>query len=424
MMFRRFIGGLLFFTLTGLFPVGTGLCEELSTADIVQEIKALKQRIGILEEKLNKKDQEIEKLKQETVKRADMPDKAQTEAEGGLLDGLLERVTIGGLVEVGAAYKATDYRDGSDDDSSDISLTTVEIGVAVEITDWINLETVFLYEDPFNDDESSVDLDVGTVTFGNPEKCPFYLSAGKMFVPFGALMTHLPDDPAVDQPMTLMLGEAGEKAVLVGFEHSGFSLAGYLFNGDMDESTSDNTVETFGFDANYATDEENAFELLVGASYISNIADSDGLTDYLQADDHPVAPVDAMCDYVAGLAAYIHLGFADFFFDAEYMTALDEFDPAELAIANGNGAEPSVWNIEAGYNWNWGKNLEVVLKYAGSDETEALGFPEDRYGIGLNQEIFEGVIGSVALLRDEYHSGDVDDRDEGFTALGQIAIEF
>jgi hypothetical protein len=106
------------------------------------------------------------------------------------------------------------------------------------------------------------------------------------------------------------------------------------------------------------------------------------------------------------------------------MTALDEFDPTELAKANGEGAEPSLWNIEAGYNWDWCKNLEIVLKYAGSDETESLGFPEDRYGIGFNQEIFEGVIGSVAFLKDEYHSGDADDRDDGYTALGQIAIEF
>ncbi len=54
-------------------------------------------------------------------------------------------------------------------------------------------------------------------------------------------------------------------------------------------------------------------------------------------------------------------------------------------FVNGSGLRPSVWNIEAGYNYDWGRNLEIVLKYAGSDDTEDLGFPRSRYGIGFNQ---------------------------------------
>jgi len=156
--------------------------------------------------------------------------------------------------------------------------------------------------------------------------------------------------------------------------------------------------------------------MLIGTSYISNIADSDGLTDHISGN------VDELEDYVDGLAAYLRLGYNDFFFDAEYMTALDEFQTAELGGIGRD--EPSVWNIEAGYNWNWGKNLEIVFKYAGSDETEALGFPEERYGIGFNQEIFEGVTVSVACFIDEFHGGDANDNDDGNTVFGQIAVEF
>ena len=149
------------------------------------------------------------------------------------------------------------------------------------------------------------------------------------------------------------------------------------------------------------------------------------MTDYLQDGDHPSgAAVEELEDYVAGFAAYLHLGYNDFFLDAEYMTALDKFDPSELATRSGDGAEPSAWNIEAGYNWDWGKNLEIVLKYAGSDETEALGFPEDRYGIGFNQEIFECITASVACFRDEFHIGDANGNDDGNTVFGQIAVGF
>jgi hypothetical protein len=35
-------------------------------------------------------------------------------------------------------------------------------------------------------------------------------------------------------------------------------------------------------------------------------------------------------------------------------------------------AQPAVWNLEGGYNWDWGKNLEIAFKYSGSHEAENL----------------------------------------------------
>jgi len=429
-MNRKWVFTFFLFMTGGMLLSGNGFCQQVSNEEIMEELKGLKARIQRLEDELIKKDREIEKLKMGTVER-EVLGKEAAGPEGSFLDKISERVSISGLVEVGAAYEGVHNNDGTDKDSSDINLTTVEIGVGVEVNDWLNLETVFLYEDPFGNDaadESDVTLDVGIVNIGNTEKCPFYMSAGKMYVPFGAMLTHLPDDPLVEQPMALLLGETSEKSVLLGFEKRGFNVSGYVFNGDMDESASDNTIENFGFDVNYSSPEDVPLEIFAGVSYISNIADSDGLTDYLKDDNHPSgAPIDSLDDYVDGTAAYLHLGYRDFFLAAEYMTALDEFDAAEIetgGAGSGNGAEPSVWNIEAGYNWNWGKNLEIVLKYAGSDETDQLGYPDERYGIGFNQEIIECLTGSVAYFRDKFHSTDVDDRDDRDFVCGQIALEF
>jgi hypothetical protein len=212
------------------------------------------------------------------------------------------------------------------------------------------------------------------------------------------------------------MGETREKAVLLGMEHEGFSVSGYLFNGDVNEEGEDNQIESFGFDANYAYDDEEGFDVLAGASYISNIADSDGLEDGLG--------IEEIADYVAGYDVYLHVGWADFFVEAEYMAAADDFEPSELATEDGDGAEPSVWNLELGYNWDWGKNLEIVVKYAGSDESEGLGFPEKRYGLCFNQDIYEGVIVSLAYLNDDFEDADVDGRDDRDVVYGQIAIEF
>ena len=185
------------FIMFGLLLPNAGMCRDVSNEEIMEELKTLKARVNELEENLDKKDQEIEKLKKERIRHTDLTNVTEDMgSQKGLLDKIKDRISISGLVEAGAAYKVADKTTGTDEDSSDINLTTVELGVAVEVNDWGNLEMVFLYEDPFeNNEEDNVNVDVGTITFGNTEKYPLYLSAGKMYVPFGALLTHLPDDP-------------------------------------------------------------------------------------------------------------------------------------------------------------------------------------------------------------------------------------
>jgi hypothetical protein len=116
-----------------------------------------------------------------------------------------------------------------------------------------------------------------------------------------------------------------------------------------------------------------------------------------------------------------------FFLEAEYMAALDDFDVTELATDGGTeGAEPSVWNIEVGFNYDWWRNLEVAFKYAGSDEAEGLEIPETRWGVALNQEIFDNTIFSVGYLHDTFEDDILDNgtEDTRQTLFTQIAVEF
>jgi hypothetical protein len=213
-----------------------------------------------------------------------------------------------------------------------------------------------------------------------------------------------------------LLGETREKAALLGLEHQGFAVSGYVFSGDVSKHGDSRQIESYGFDAHYACDNEAGFDVLAGASYISNITESDGLEEFL----------DEVEDYVPGVDVYLHLGFSGFFIDGEYMAATDDFQPAEISTGAGGtqGAQPEVWNVEVGYIFDWGRNLEIAFKYAGSDEADQVGFPEERYGICLNQEIFEPVIVSLAYLNDNYHNTDVDGRDSRDVVYGQISVEF
>ncbi len=356
------------------------------------------------------------------------------------------KIHFSGLIEVGGVWQDIDYKGAGPtepEDKSDICLTTLELTAEAEINEWVNVVATLLYEDPTFGEETSVDMDVATVTIGNTEEHPLYFTAGKMYVPFGALLTHFPDDPLIDAPVTLVFGETNEKVLLLGVEHEGFSVSGYVFNGDMDEYGEDNNIGSYGIDANFSMDDESGLELLVGASYISNILDSDSFQEVvpellpeIQAEiatdlGVPLGDVDVGINYLGGAAGYVHVGFAGFFVDGEYMTALDELEIAGT-IASGPSAgsfteesdrQPAVWNIEAGMNL--GESLEIVLKYAGSNEAEVLGLAEKRYGICFNQELYKDVIASLGYLQDDYDEDeDFDERDKRNLVFAQIAIEF
>ena len=325
-------------------------------------------------------------------------------------------LSIGGLIIFGGVFEDMDNRNGSSSDRSDLALTAVELTIAAEINEWVNTEAVLLYEDPTFDDETSIELDAGSITIGNTKKYPLYLTLGKMVVPFGVFLTHFPADPLVALPLTLLFGETSEKALLVGIENSGFSLSGYVFNGDVNEAGDSDHIKSFGFDASYTLPEGNPFGLMVGASYISNVADSDGIADGLG--------ITEITDFIDGFASHLQLSHKGLFFDVEYMRALEKFQAAELATSTGAGAEPSVWNVEVGINWNWGKNLEIAFKYAGSHEAEGLGLPEVRFGVAFNQEIFDAVTGSFAYYKDEFNFRDSEGRNNANTFAVQIVVEF
>jgi hypothetical protein len=418
---KRWITPIIPAFIAGLISSANASAQDMPYEEIVREPRELKNRISRLEEEIRKKTHEIERLKAETPGPLDLPPKNEKGGvETSFLNTAQEHIGISGLIELGGVWESVHHGVGIEESQSDLNLTTALLTLEAEVNEWVHVSTTFLYEDATFDDETSIDLDVGIMGIGNTEKFPLYFVGGVMYVPFGALLTHFPDDPLIDQPLILILGMTSEKAVLLGYEYQGFSISGYAFNGDVDETGEKNRVNGFGFDAHYYFASEEGLEFLAGLSYISNIADSDGLT----GEFRDTLGLNSIRNHVGGFDAYIHLGLSRAFFDVEYMTATNRFDTTEIVLENGLGAQPSVWNLEAGYNWDWGRNLEIAFKYAGSDESEGLGFPKDRYGLSLNQMVFKGVTASLGFIHDEFEQNNRDGRDDRDVVFGQIAVEF
>jgi hypothetical protein len=327
--------------------------------------------------------------------------------EKGLLDKWSDKITLSGAIEVEVGYEDFDYDDPAEDDekSSDISLATVELGVDVDIVKHVKGHVLFKYED-----DEDVFVDDGFIIIDGEDVVPLYLNAGKLYVPFGNYESHF-----ISDPLTLELGETRESAIVAGFANDMFDLSLGVFNGDINETDEDDDlIEKFVASAVFSLPEDtvSGLGLTAGASWISDIADSNGLQDVLDE-----AGTDEIEDYVPGWSAFLSISFLDkFFFAAEYVAATDKFENDDLGLAPGERFEPKAWNLELAYAVI--ENLEFAIKYEGS--SDALNFiPEKQYGAAVTYGLFENT--SLAL---EYLHGTFENDDERNLLTAQLAIEF
>ncbi len=95
-----------------------------------------------------------------------------------------DRIDISGTIEVEAAGESTNFSNTvlPDETASDITLATVELGIDTKITDNLSGHVLLLWEE---DDTEPADIDEAFISIHGGENVPFYLDAGRMYVPFG-----------------------------------------------------------------------------------------------------------------------------------------------------------------------------------------------------------------------------------------------
>ena len=345
-------------------------------------------------------EQEIRKLRGQIQKTAG------EEGVESFVKAITDRVTFSGLVEIELGFENDFY----DDDSSDITLATVEFGIEAVLADWAVANLVLLWEE---DDTEELVIDVGTITFGNLEKCPFYLSVGKMYVPFGNFESNM-----ISDPLTLEIAETRESALQIGFEHSGFYGSMYVFNGDIDEDGEDNEIECFGANAGYALENDD-ISLDIGIGWINNMLDSDGFGDLIE--DAGLA----LEDYAGGFCFHAILNTGPFTIIGEYIGGTDdpEFGPAGGPFVEVDAIE--AWNIELGYTIEIiNKETTFAIAYQGTDECGSV-LPEERYMASVGMALGEYVGVALEYAHDEdYDESDGGTDDDADIITMQIAVEF
>jgi len=370
--------------------------------DVTQELAALKEQNRLLMERIGKLEKQVAE-NQNT--QAEIETKLEKAAQGPMAQ-LNERVSISGLIEA----EATSGHAFDHTDSSDISLATVELGIDANISEWSTGHILFKYEDGTN-----LRVDEGTITLGNRDKSPLYLTAGKMYVPFGNFASNM-----ISDPLTLNLGETNEDAVLVGFEKEGFYGATYAFNGDVKEIGKDNLIRGVGATLGYGFEQEHV-SLDTGLGWNSNIADSNGITDGL----NNLGAENAIAGQIGGISAHLVYNHNSYGLIAEYTAATESFAAANLDF-RGQGAKPKAWNLELSHTTEiMGRETTFAIGYQGSNEALALGLPEARYMGSLGFSLMDYTSLAFEYIHDEdYEVSDGGTGNDAQSVTMQLAVEF
>jgi hypothetical protein len=324
-----------------------------------------------------------------------------------------DRIQFSGLVEVEAGYSGTDYDDPATEDetSSDVDLETVELAVDAKIVDHVDGHVLVKWED------DDLFVDEGFITLSGTEEFAAYLIAGRQYIPFGNFDSHFVTDPA-----TLVLGETNEGAAVAGYRFGGemVDISVGAFNGRVNEVGDDDTVDSF-----VGAVVVSPFEgVMFGASYTSNLAGSDSLSEFVTDRDGD-GENDNISSIIGGWSVFVTLEFLERFkVIGEYVSALDEFEPGELYdAADGEKRQPAAWNVELGARII--EAVEAAARYGGSSDggdpvSGEFLLPESEYGGVVNWGVFKNTKLAFEYLHSEFEN----DFQTADTFTVQLAVEF
>ena len=315
------------------------------------------------------------------------------------LDNFIKSTVISGNIELEAVY-SDDY---AGDNSSDLALATAELTINSEVSKKILTHFLLLHEDG-----ASLEVDEASISFRI--KKPVTLTAGRLYLPFGNYETNM-----ISDSLPLELSEARETAIQLEYEKDAITASFYLFDGDVSENNTNDTIENMGFNIAYYT-----IPLTVGLSYINNLSDSNLITE-------SITSTPSVVSYTPGLSVYATtvIDKTSVFF--EYVSALDEFNAADLTF-KGTGAKPATANLEIGFRT--GKSI-FSAAFQSSTEAVNLGLPESRlllsYTMKVKQDksLTRGYSFAFELASDtDYSLADGGTGNKASTLTAQLAFTF
>jgi hypothetical protein len=377
---------------------GAALSAETDTQALLDEIKALKSRMAQLENKLEKANASALaanqaamearkgsahslKVSQELAKT-----KAQQDKQG-LLSEAGKRINIYGAVELEGSYQRNKPKAGKENTESRFTLATAEIFFDARINKYTQALVHLLYEEG---DTDPMNIDEAFILIGQTGDMPFYFMGGRMYPAIGLFQTAMVSDP-ITQNVFETQATAGE----IGWAQDWFNVGMGTYNSDVHQASDDpdSTINSYYARIQFDAPEGalgKGVDVNFGIAYTNNIA---GGNLGEEVNDR------ALKDLVAGWSAMFNLEYKWLSFNAEYITALDDFQPGELKFVSGKKAKPDAYSLELAMapieDWTFAARYE-----GGSDLGDFE--PERQLGFTVSWDLLPDTTLSLEYLRGEF----------------------
>lgn len=331
------------------------------------------------------------------------------------------RIELGGsVIGLGTMRKPPKVPPANGKMQSDLTLSGANLNVTAEMMQELMGSLRISYNpngpERFNEStittrvaNSAIFLNTAFLTLGDLNRFPFYLSAGQMFLPFGAYSSSL-----VVAPLTARVGRMKQRPLLLGYQGTGatsaFNASIFGFKGDAFVDKHSGVLNNGGANLGYKFS-HSLFSINAGASVISNIADAGGMqntgpstivsdagdfvdNDFLDEDDEDedadlviktfrgFGAKENLVHKVPAVNARARLALVPIpiSFYGEMVRPTRPFAIENMSFNDG-GARPSAWNAEAAIRFPVFDNpSSISVGYGRSQQGLALNLP--RYSTG------------------------------------------
>lgn len=315
-----------------------------------------------------------ERLQRLEARQAELYHTLAEKKSAGLSEAISENMTLSGLIEVEGSALRQRLADHSTVSASDLTLATAQLGLDAKVNETVGVNFTLLYEE-----EGELEVDQA---FMHLDQGRWNLSAGRLYLPFGAFHSHF-----ISDPLPLILGETRQTALVLAYHREFFTLSAFAFNGNEDKAGSEDHVNDGGL--NLTVTPYDGLE--IGASVLSDLAESG--SELLGGNGYSRR--------VAGWSAYAHLQQGRLGLEAEYLAAAKAFAASDLdANGDGHGDKPQTWNLEAA--WALTPEVELATRYGGSRELADT--PRHEYGVDLSWSPLAATTVSVEYLHGKFAS--------------------
>ena len=155
------------------------------------DIDELKAQVQMLMEQNQQLNARLSEMEQQTSAAAIEEEVTKQMGAKSTGQSINDYVTLSGSIE--GDYKLSQGLDGAN--KSEFILDTVELILGIQMTDWATGTIVIDYD---GDDNDRFYLDEANITLGKTADFPFFLTAGKLYVPFGSYATNMIQDPLTE----------------------------------------------------------------------------------------------------------------------------------------------------------------------------------------------------------------------------------